>query len=170
MQLIRKISAASLGWRKPEIQSAVLIARNEAVPLYRVGGVATGIRTGKSKFDDREETSEWIALTGRFRAFTKHKDGEGETFESGVCFMPGYVVDAVAGQLSAETTGVRFAYDIMAKYDEKSATSYTFHAVSLLEPAEDDPLDTIVGPASNAMLASRDTKPAIEAPKAKTKA
>lgn len=162
MQLIRKISSATLGWRKPEIQGAVLADKARAIPLYRVAGIATGIRTGKSKFDDRDEEQTWIALLGRFRAWSSHTDAD-NPYDSGVCFMPQYVVDAVAGQLAIETQGVKFAYDILAKYAEKSATSYEFLASALLEPAQDDPLENML----QSLPAATPTPKAIAAPKEK---
>jgi hypothetical protein len=137
MQLLRKISAKTMGWEKSAIQEKCIVDKKNPHLLYRVVGIASGTRSGKSKFDDREDAQDWVALLGSFQGTSNLT---GEVFRAGVCFMPNYVVDAVAGQLVGDVESVKFAYDIYAKYDEKSATSYVFLAEPLMEVATDDPL------------------------------
>lgn len=166
-QFIRKISSATMGWKKPEIQEACITKKTDQHLLYRVVGIATGVRTGKNKFDDRDEASEWTALLGRFRAFSTHKDAD-NPYDSGVCFLPQYVTDAIAGKLSLDTAGVKFAYDIYAAYKEDSATSYEFGASDLIPPAEDDPLLALTDQAmSKATLPPSAQPKALEKPAAK---
>jgi hypothetical protein len=142
MQLVRKISAKTMGWSKEIIQEQVILKKNDAILLYRVVGIATSTRSGKSKFDDRDEAQDWLALLGNFEGTSSLT---GEVFRAGVCFMPNYVCDLVAGQLDSgdEHASVRFAYDIYAKWDKQSATSYVFFAEPLMEPPADDPLKSL---------------------------
>lgn len=140
MQLLRKISTATVFGGKGNVLDIVMKDRNTAHPLYRVVGIANGTREGKSKFDDRPDAQDWRALLGQFEATNLIT---GEVYRSGVCFMPGYVVDTVAGQFGGDVENIKFAFDIAAKYAEKSATSYEYFASPLIEPAEGDPLSSL---------------------------
>lgn len=176
MQLLRKISARTVFGSKADIQTLVLVERNTRQPLFRVVGIANGMRTGSTE-DVKDENAgpdvkskprtidaatgkpmrDWTALLGGFEAQKLDKDGTptGEKFRSGVCFLPNYVVDSVTGQLTSDVLSVKFAFDIYAMFDEQSATSYTYEAVSLIEPAEDDQL---------ALLSKQLATPKIAAP------
>lgn len=146
-QLVRKISTSTVFGNKTavrEFASEEKIASGPGVgsptgkprTLYRVYGIATGTRTGKSKFDDKEEPQEWVALMGSFQA----ENNRGEIYRAAQCFLPGYIVDGIAAKLSDETKQVRFAYDIVASYNPKSVTEYEYSAIPLLDLEEDDPL------------------------------
>lgn len=141
MQLVRKISPATVFGGKEEILKLVVNDQGKTHELFQVYGIANGTRTGQNKFDDAKEgerDSGWTALLGQFRATNLIT---GEVFDSGVCFMPNYVTDAVAGKLGPDTDGVEFAFTITAKFDGKSATSYIYGAIPHIEPTEDDPLE-----------------------------
>lgn len=161
-QLLRKISAATVVGGKSVVLETVFKDKSTAHPLYRVVGICNGTRTGKNKFDDKEDAGEWRALLGNFEATSFLT---GEIFNSGVCFMPAYVVDLVAGQLAGDdpNSSVKFAFDIAAKFDDKAATSYTYFATSLIEPQEDDALRSL----SKSLPAMPGNAKQVEGPKGK---
>lgn len=137
MQLLRKISAATvIGGADPAkdtILELVMADKSKSHALYRVIGIANDTREGAGK----EGFKDWRALLGNFQATNAIT---GEVFRSGVCFMPQFVVDDVAGQLAGDVEFVKFAYDIGAHFSSKSATSYEYDATPLMQPAADDPL------------------------------
>lgn len=159
MQLLRKISTRTVYGSKADIQALVLADRTKSHPLFRVIGFCNGSRTGATK-DINEETGgpnardvkpktiapdgtpmrDWTALLGGFEA-TNLKTNE--KYRSGVCFLPNYVIDSILGQLGSGVESVKFAFDVAARFDEGSATSYIYEATSLIEPSDDDALNVL---------------------------
>lgn len=137
MQLLRKISPKTVYGDKTDILEAVMKTRDkpEHIPIMRVWGIGNGTRRGENEEDPKGRG--WVAILGTFRAVS-YKTGE--EFESGVCFLPNYVADLVAGKMIGEVAAVHFAFDITVIFDKESATSYTYGATPLLQPEADDPL------------------------------
>jgi hypothetical protein len=161
MQLLRKISARTVYGSKGAVLEAVFKDKTKPHPLYRIVGICTGTRTGQSiegetdgaikrKPQPGDKMRDWTALLGNFEAVNALT---GEVFRSGVCFLPNYVADLVAGQLTGDVDNVRFAFDITAQYAEESATSYVYAATPLIAPKPDDPLAILTG-SIPAMLAA----------------
>jgi hypothetical protein len=190
MQLLRKISARTVFGSKADIQTLVLADRTKPHPLFRVIGICNGTRHGTSKDRDEEtagpnagqtiispgakgdgKSKDWTALLGNFQAT---KLSTGEIFRSGVCFLPNYVTDSITGQLGVDVEAVRFGFDISARFDGESATSYVFEAQNLMPAKPDDALNNIAseiagaltGPKSEPAPAADAGKP-IDAKKAK---
>jgi hypothetical protein len=148
MQLLRKISRDTVYGGKGELLELIMSEKDKQHPVMRVVGYANGIKAGSSKQKvqttdgEAEVERAWKALTGDFQATNSQT---GQIFRSGVCFAPEFVVDMVHGQLSADDDieSVTVAYDLVASYDETSATSYVYDVVWLQETAENDPLNAL---------------------------
>jgi len=149
----------------------------QKVPLAVIGGRATGRKTGENSRDG----SVWSALTGSFIA-NCIQEGENfnnaEVYESGVCFLPGGVQEQIEGVLAGLGDGgsVEFAVEIMAGYDEKSATGYRYFGRNLKPATATDDLAmvrSILQPKAKALLgpgAEAGPKPEpVPAPAAETK-
>ena len=101
----------------------------------QVMGVATGIKTGES------DKGPWTALLGSFQAINMET---GDTYRSGVCFLPNIMLNLVTPRLlEKESKAVEFAFNIGVKADEKSATGYVYIAEPIFETAENDPLEML---------------------------
>lgn len=109
-------------------------AENGTLKLMRVFGSASGIKTGVSDF------GEWRALTGQFRAVNLET---GETFDSGVCFLPDVALDLVAGAIESGAKGVDFAFDISAVVDESVAVGYSYRASPLIQAEEESAISRL---------------------------
>lgn len=134
MMLLRKISPATVTGGKENFLELVIGDKEKSHPVMRVVGICTGAKVGEGK----EGFKDWKALTGNFEATDVRT---GEVYRSGVCFMPEFAVEIVAGQLNDEVTSVRFAFDIGVHYDKDSATSYVYDVTPLMEAdPETDPL------------------------------
>lgn len=123
-----KLSAKSFGWDKESIQEAVFANKDTDVPLFRVYGVATGLRKYKS---DMEESGEGYGLSGQFQG--QGIDGAEKT--GAVLYLPKSVHGMVEAALTVgdDVTGVRIGFDIYARYDKTSATSYVYVARDILD-------------------------------------
>lgn len=155
MQLLRKISARTVFGGKSAVLETVFKDKTKPQPLYRVVGICNGTRHGqtiegedgtqrpaKQAPSPTDKMRDWQALLGNFEATNLQT---GEVFRSGVCFLPSYVADIVAGQLIGDTQSVKFAFDVYAVFDENSITSYQYQAMPLMAVSEDDPLKQLSG-------------------------
>ena len=122
----RKLSVAEFGWNKPNLQRLTLSDQNAKHFLVRFTGAATAVKPYK----DKETGETKFGLMGQFEGV----DADGVVLSGSVLYLPGYVNDMVVAALSAsdDIAAVRIAFDVYAKYDEKSATSYTYVANDLL--------------------------------------
>lgn len=140
-ELGRKLSVASFGWKKPSIQEAVLADKKGDVFLMRVVGVATSLQPYK----DKESGETRYGSRGQFEA----TGSDGQVMNGSVLYLPSYVQAGIEAALAMEDAlGVRIAYDVYAKYDADSATSYTFTVRDLLGEGSasiDGVKDTISG-------------------------
>ena len=141
MKLINKLSVKAIIGGKGNILETVMKDKEAEHVVARILGIATGIKTGEG------DNGPWTGLTGTFKGVNVTT---GEEFQSGVLFMPNVAQDMVTGALMADTKAVEFGFEITAKYDETSATSYVYSARPLFESSESDPLK---------MLEARMTEP-----------
>lgn len=127
--LDRKISAAAFGFDKAKLQEMCITDKTKDHFLYRVGGMATSTKVYVGPDGDAGE-----GLRGQFRAV----DGDGAVIDSAVCYLPGYINEQIiasleVAQVTDKSAGVQFGFDIYARYDVKSATSYVFVAEDVAE-------------------------------------
>ena len=155
--LIKKISINKVIGGKPKIaEIAKYFAdhpEEKALYLARFFGAANGTKTGISDF------GEWSCLTGQFRAINVQT---GETFDSGICFLPDVAQDLVLGALNG-SNAVDFAFDIGVVLDDSSATGYVYIATPLVQE-ENNPISRMQEKLAGMELPSL---PAPSAPKGK---
>lgn len=156
VNLIKKISVNKVIGGKPKIAEIVkFFAENpEAVVLVlaRFFGTANGTKTGVSDF------GEWTALAGQFRGINVKT---GETFDSGVCFLPDVALDLIVGAMGQGS--VDFAFDIGVTLDEDSATGYVYTATPLIQE-ENNPIARLASKLESIAL------PSLPAPASEEKA
>jgi hypothetical protein len=123
--LAKKLSIATLGLNKPDIQALVLGDRNSEHFLARFVGVATSPKPYK----DPETGDTKFGLMGQFEGTSR----DGVVMTSAVLYLPQYAMDMVLAALSLDdVAAVNIGFDVYATYDEGSATSYTFGVRDLL--------------------------------------
>jgi len=113
--------------------------------LYEIVGIASGIKTGSTDY------GEYAGLTGNFAA---RNIKTGESFRSGVAFLPDVANDPIIGQLQAGASAVEFGWIIGVKTDDESTVGYVYYARPLIEADENDPLELLA--------AKMGTTPALE--------
>lgn len=141
-ELGNKLSAKSFGWSKGVILEAVMANKTSDIFLYRVGGVATGLRKFKIPVAQQKDgETEGFGLSGMFKAI----GADGEEKSGSVLYLPRYVHDMVEAALSVgeDVSGVRIGFDIYARYNEDAATSYVFLARDILNEGN-SALDSVV--------------------------
>lgn len=138
MSLLKKITARTVFGSKSDVLELVLADKTAKHYLYRVTGIATSTKEGDG------DNGPWQALRGRFKVVNYHT---GEEHTSGICFLPNYITDMIAGELQASQDAkpqVAFVVDIWAKYSEASATTYEYGADQVIEADKDnDPLELL---------------------------
>jgi len=124
----RKLSVGDMGYTKPVLQKLCIGDQESDHFLCRFVGVATGAKPYKIKEGDRAgETA--FGIQGQFEG----TNADGEVLSGTVLYLPGYLTDAVLSNFVDDMVqGVRIAYDVYARYDEKSATSYVFTGRDLI--------------------------------------
>lgn len=163
MQLVRKISARTVFGSKTNVLELVLTDKTKDHPLFVVGGIVSGTKSGEAKIEGEDSKRPWVALTGRFKAINTR----GEVFQSAVLFLPAYLVESVTAALAIEGDDkgvVQIKYGVFAKFDESSATSYVYGASNLLPVDADDPVEQLVGGDDLAAI-GRSSQAQIAAPK-----
>jgi hypothetical protein len=167
-QLLKVISTKTVFGSKADIQKLVLADEKGNHLLYRVFGEITGFVIGDSKFkrvdaETGEATiSQWTKFAGDFCAI----NADGEVFDSAICFLPDYVGGPMVNSLREHgNNSIVFGFDIYAKFNATSATSYEFIAVPLKNSNEPSATDKM-----RAALPPMPTKQArLEGPKGKGK-
>jgi hypothetical protein len=144
MQLLRKISRATVIGDNTSVMEKCLANKETIHPLYKVYGFATGTRKDtdieRKEDDKRPGFGSWECLIGQFEAVNLDT---GEVFRSGQCFLPQFAIDMVSGQFGDGVERVKFAFEVGAKFDATTPTKYTYQVAPLLDVAEDDPLKAI---------------------------
>jgi hypothetical protein len=126
-----KLSVKSFGWDKEKLQEMTMANKMVDVPLVRFTGAATGLRKYKNAFSD---DGEGFGLSGQFEG----QSVDGEVKNGSVLYLPKNVHDMVeaALQMSDDVQAVRIAFDVYARYDKDSATSYVFVVRDILNEGE----------------------------------
>lgn len=125
----RRISARDMGYSKSRILEMIMGDKGSDHFLFRVVGVASGLKPYRNKQEGDRQGEVMFGLLGQFEA----TNADGEVKVGSVCYLPGYVNDMIVAALSMEdTAAVRIAFDVYARFDESAATSYVFTARDLL--------------------------------------
>lgn len=119
------------------------------VMLVNVAGLARGIRTGSSNFGD------WTALTGDFVAEALVGDKAGQKFRTGQLFLPDVALNLILPVVEeiGRNGAVEMAFSVGITAEATSNTGYEYTAQFLMEPAENDPLETLIAKAMPALPA-----------------
>lgn len=125
----RKLSVSELGWDKPAIQSVVIADQTQSHHLARFVGTVTDIKPYKIR-DGENAGDTAYGLMGSFEGTSS----DGTVLEGSVLYLPGYVNDAIVSIMKADESisSVKIAFDVYAKYETSSATSYMFSVHDLL--------------------------------------
>lgn len=164
MQLLKKMSAKTicgnpiLLFTKEEMpdpkdakKTIKRIPLGIVINLFRVIGMANGVKKGTSNFGD------WISFSGQFQAISYET---GETFRSNALFLPPTAQDALLPVVMEHgDNGVQFGFDVAVRSVEDkqdpSNTKYEYVCRPLMQIEELD-----------AIKAFRDTlPPLLEAPR-----
>lgn len=127
----RKLSIKELGWDKASILQTVLAAQNDKHFLGRFVGTVTGLKPYRKQDVKDGESPVGYGLQGDFEGISGKT---GETVKGIVCYLPGYINDAITSIFAADAAveSVKIAYDVYAYYDDSAATSYVFSVHDLL--------------------------------------
>src|SRR5271156_1087181 len=108
MQLLRKISRATMVGDNTKLMEMCFADKTKTHPLYRVYGFATGTRKSSDRVkpnetaeekSKREKYGEWECLIGQFQGASLLT---GEISQSGIVFLPQFAIDLVAGQFGGD--------------------------------------------------------------------
>lgn len=129
--LVKQISVKTVYGDKEKILEAVMKDKTKEAFLARMFGVIEGYQKGKGRHqrvnrDTKEaEDTFWHRFGGDFRAV----NDQGEIFESATAFLPEYVSGSFITTIDNNDEAViEFAFDIYARYNKDSITSYEFIA------------------------------------------
>ncbi len=141
MKLEQKLTVATLGWKRRNIEEAVeKITDKDRVLLGRIAGVAVGLKSAKDVNEDII-----YGLKGNFRGQSAMT---GEMVSSGVCFLPagiqGMLESELADARKNDTNAtIRFAVDIYA-IRSKNKAGYSFNADNILPSETADPVSELL--------------------------
>jgi hypothetical protein len=131
MQIIRKITTKAVAGKIDFSE----IYEKKHIDLMRVYGVA------RKALPQQTDLGAFIKFSGSFRA---ESCISGEAFQSGALILPGVAQDLLAGALDGENVDeVQFGFVVSCDYDAESVTKYHYSVESLMQPAEDDPLERL---------------------------
>lgn len=113
----------------------VALPVDAARPLYRVIGIATGVRKGSTAYGD------FVGLTGQFEATNI---ATGEVFVAPQCFLPDPINGMIAAKVqtpddSGKPVTAQFAVEVGIK-PAKTTIGYEFTVREIAEVQEADPL------------------------------
>lgn len=143
--IINKITSKTIGLDLDVIKTT-------EAPLYRIVGIAIGLKKGIGNYGD------WEKLVGQFEAYVF---ATGKSYISNEAFLPSVANGLIAAQISGENS-VEFAFEVGGKPTGKSDGSgqgYEFTVKSLIESSEASPLDALKS------AANFTSAPELEAPK-----
>ena len=163
MKLVQKLSVATLGWRRGDIEAVLAdIPKSGEVLLCRIAGIVTGV---KPYVDQKQEIQ--YGLKGQFKGMSA-KDNFVDQTVSGICYLPSGIQAMLEGELAkaqddknggSKGATITFAMDVYA-FNENNQAGYSFRGENLLEAGGSDPIDLLLGQA--------ETKLALPKPDAKT--
>jgi len=125
-EMLRKLTLKNTGFDVATIKLA--LEGKRSVELIKIAGVTTKAQPGQT------DKGEYLKLIGEFRAVNLIS---GEVFESGVCLLPNFISDRIAGALNVSEQ-VEFALAIGAKANPGSVTGYEFTCTPLVEAQPSD--------------------------------
>ena len=125
-EMLRKLTLKNCGFDVATIKLAHEGKRS--VELVKIAGVTTKAQPGQT------DKGEYLKLIGEFRAVNLIS---GEVFESGVCLLPNFISDRIAGALNVSEQ-VEFALAIGCKANPGSVTGYEFTCTPLVEAQPSD--------------------------------
>lgn len=129
--LKKKISVKTV-YGKPDPRT---IPENGSIPVMRVMGQVTGLRTGQGDFGP------WVAFKGEFIAVNL---GTGESFKGSQLFLPEVASDLIENAvINAEGSNVNVAFDIEA-IRGRTSDDFEYTAKPHMEVEESDPLLMLV--------------------------
>jgi hypothetical protein len=141
MKLEQKLTVATLGWKRRNIEEAVeKISDTDRVLLGRIAGVAVGTKASKDVNDELI-----YGLKGNFRG---QNVTTGEMVSSGVCYLPSGIQGMIEQDLADArqqdpNATVRFAVDIFA-IRAKNKAGYSFNADNILPSETGDPVSGLL--------------------------
>lgn len=138
--LVKVISNKTVGYDKEAVLTLVMADRGKEQFLYRIIGVIEGFSQGKGRHQRVDKDTglavdtQWTKFMGDFMA---QKPG-GEVFEAATAFIPDYVSGQFVTALKDDgQISIEFAYDIFARYNKDTATSYEYIAVPVRKAGEE---------------------------------
>ncbi len=131
-EMLRKLTLKNCGFDVATIKLA--LEGKRSVELVKIAGVTTKAQPGQT------DKGEYLKLIGEFRAVNLIS---GEVFEAGVCLLPNFISDRIAGALQVSEQ-VEFALAIGAKVNPGSVTGYEFTCTPLVEAAPSDRLANLL--------------------------
>lgn len=144
--------------------AAALPKMGERVALARFYGVANGVKVK----EDKRSGEFHSALKGTFRAKVTQEgvDTHGQTFSSGLLYLPGGIHELIeapimAAEAAGETAEVKFMVDIWGVRNGNAA-GFSYGATVLGEPAQVDPLAEMEAQILKLDAPKGDDKPAAE--------
>lgn len=115
----------------------------KSITVCRFGGIARGLKTVPTTFGDS------TALLGDFFGVNV---ASGEIFRSGVLYAPPVLLDMLAPRVE-QNESVEFAFDVNIIGDKTVAAGYRYTLGTIIEPAENDPMQKLLGVISPAATA-----------------
>ncbi len=109
------------------------------ITLCAVVGIAAGLKHGESNYGP------WTALLGNFKALPLYGENKGKEIRTGQLFLPEAALNTISPYVENASKGesIQFAFEIGVRYDKAANTGYTYFCNSLMEPAENDPLEAL---------------------------
>jgi len=116
----------------PDIEK-IIGAKGKQIELMDVFGYVRKSAPGTS------DLGEYVKFKGSFKAVNLET---GEIFQSGALILPGVASEALDGAMTHDVNELQFGFRIGVKYapDNKGAVKYSYFAVPLMAPSENDPL------------------------------
>ncbi len=136
-----KIAVKDLG--NPKKAAALDEGDTSRITLGRVMGIATDIKKGLNP-----QGEPYMGLVGSFEGTPA--DETKDIIQSGVCYLPGGVTEAIAGQMQASGKPVSFAFDIKV-FKANNAAGLSYELIPLIKPADNDPLAALRNQVSAAL-------------------
>jgi hypothetical protein len=135
-EILSNITLGKIGIQKEAIQPLVLADQKHSISVAMMYWIANAATDEQSKLKSGEEST-YSQFKGQFRA---RNNLTGKMYRGGKMILPRIVEGEVAGALAnPEVDGVEFGFEITARYDKESGTSYVFGAIPFKE-ADVDPL------------------------------
>lgn len=135
-----KVAVKDLG--NPKKAAALDDGDTSRITLGRIIGVATDIKKGLNPTGEP-----YMGLIGTFEGTPA--DENKDIIQSGVCYLPGGVTEAIAGQVVASGKPVSFGFDIKV-FKATNAAGLSYELKPLIKPSENDPLAAV----RNAVMAA----------------